>query len=294
MPKKKTQTGKLRYKLTNDYLFHIVFQRNKKILRGLIQSLLNLKDEEIIDIVLENPITPGETVNDKTIVLDLFITLNNNKKINIEMQILNEGDWPERSLIYLCRSFDNLPKGQPYTDVIPAIHIGILDYTLFPEYPEFYARYAIKNIINNNIYSDKFLINVLDLNHIELATEKDISCGLQYWARLFKAETWEDLHMLASEYDVFENITDTVEQALADKRIRMECEARERYERDRISLYASGRKEGKTEGLNEAIVKSIKMLKKNHIPKATIIADLTDTFELSDADATALVNEYWK
>lgn len=191
-----------------------------------------------------NPITPGETVNDKTIILDLFITLNNNKKINIEMQILNEGDWPERSLIYLCRAFDNLKEGQPYTDVMPAIHIGILDYTLFPEHPEFYAHYAIKNIINNNIYSDKFLLNVLDLNHPELATEADISCGLQYWARLFKAETWEELHMLSSEHEVFEDITDTVEQALADKKIRMECEARERYERDRISLYASGRKTG--------------------------------------------------
>ena len=181
------------------------------------------------------------------------------------MQILNEGDWPERSLIYLCRAFDNLKEGQPYTDVMPAIHIGILDYTLFPEHPEFYAHYAIKNIINNNIYSDKFLLNVLDLNHPELATETDITCGLQYWARLFKAETWEELHMLSSEHEVFEDITDTVEQALADKKIRMECEARERYERDRISLYASGRKLGKTEGFNEAIIKYITTVKTNSI-----------------------------
>lgn len=79
MQKKSKQTGRLRYTLTNDYLFHIVFQRNKKILRGLVQSLLNLKSDEILDIILENPITPGETVNDKTIILDLFITLNNNK-----------------------------------------------------------------------------------------------------------------------------------------------------------------------------------------------------------------------
>lgn len=298
MRKKKKTTGKLRYTLTNDYLFHIVFQRNKKVLRGLVQSLLNLKDEEIIDIVLENPITPGESVNDKTIVLDLFITLNNNEKINIEMQILNEGDWTERSLIYLCRAFDNLLEGQPYTNVMPAIHIGILDYTLFPEYPEFYAHYAIKNIINNNIYSDKFLLNVLDLNHPELATKEDIACGLQYWARLFKAETWEDLHMLSSEYEVFEDITDTVEQALADKKIRMECEARERYERDRISLYASGHKEGKIEGFNdgfnEALSKHIKIMKKNSLSKDTVITDLMEVFEVSKDKATTLVNEHWK
>ncbi len=178
---------------------------------------------------------------------------------------------------------------------MPAIHIGILDYTLFPEHPEFYARYAIKNIINNNIYSDKFLLHVLDLNHPELATEEDITCGLQYWAQLFKAKTWEDLHMLASEYEVFEDITDTVEQALADKKIRMECEARERYERDRISLYASGHKTGKAEGFNEAIIKYITNVKTNtNISKADAVIQLVDYFGLSTQDATTLVNEHWK
>ena len=37
-------------------------------------------------------------------------------------------------------------------------------------------------------------------------------------------------------------------RALADKDIRLKYEARERYERDRISLYASGHREGLKEG----------------------------------------------
>ena len=300
--KKPLLSGKLRYTLTNDYLFHIVLQKNRKILRGLIRSLLNLNDEEIVDIVLENPITPGVAVNDKTVILDLFITLNNNRKINIEMQILNTKDWPERSLIYLCKSFDNLKEGQDYSEVMPAIHIGILDFTLFPDYPEFYAHYSMKNIINNNIYSDKLLLNVLDLNQIHLATDEDISCGLQYWARLFKAQTWEELQMLASEYKDFEDITDTMQQALADKKTRMECEARERYERDRISLYSSGLREGRSEGRlegrlearNEAIVKAIKMSKNYNVTKEATIEQLIAQFELSSEEATELVNLHWK
>ena len=36
-------TGKLEYTLTNDYLFHVVMQKNEKVLKGLIGSLLGLK-----------------------------------------------------------------------------------------------------------------------------------------------------------------------------------------------------------------------------------------------------------
>ena len=287
-------TGKLQYTLTNDYLFHIVFQRNKKILRGLVRSLLHLDDDEISSIVLENPITPGEKVNDKTIILDLFITLNNNRKINIEMQVLNGNDWPERSLTYLCRSFDNLEEGQGYIDVIPSMHIGILDFTLFPEYPEFYSHYAMMNIINYNIYSDKLLLNVLDLNQIHLATDDDIACGLQYWARLFKAQTWEDLHMLASEYEVFEDITDTMQQALTDKQIRMQCEARKRYECDRTSLYNSGHRAGYTSGCEDILIKFINKLQKNNVSKATAIAQLIEYFDLSEKDSADFVNIHWE
>ena len=228
--------------------------------------------------------------NEKKRIINWKITLNNNKKINIEMQVLNSNDWPERSLTYLCKAFDNLQEGQNYIDVMPAIHVGILDFTLFPEHPEFYARYAMKNIINNNIYSDKLLLNVLDLNQIQLATDEDIACGLHYWARLFKAKTWEELQMLASEYEIFEDITDTMRQALADKKTRMECEARERYERDRISLYHSGRREGR----KEAIIKAIQMSHDYNVSKEATIQQLMEKYELSQAEATELVNLHWK
>ncbi len=53
-------TGALRFTLTNDYLFHIVFQENMDILRGLLCCLLRLKPEQILSIVLENPIDPHD------------------------------------------------------------------------------------------------------------------------------------------------------------------------------------------------------------------------------------------
>ena len=48
-------------------------------------------------------------------------------------------------MIYLCRMFDRLQRGEDYAESGCAIHIGILDFTLFEEVPEFYACYKMLN-----------------------------------------------------------------------------------------------------------------------------------------------------
>ena len=46
---------------------------------------------------------------------------------------------------------------------------------------------------NGHYYTDIFGMNVLSLNRINLATEEDRENRLDYWAKVFKAETWEEL-----------------------------------------------------------------------------------------------------
>ena len=132
-------TGPIDYGFVNDYMFRTILQVNERVLRCLICSLLHLKAEDILSIDIKNPILPGDTFDAKEFILDVEITLNNYTLINLKMQVINEYNWPERSLSYLCRRFDQLDKGQDYTERKPVIHIGFLDFTPFPECPEFYA-----------------------------------------------------------------------------------------------------------------------------------------------------------
>lgn len=69
------------------------------------------------------------------------VVMNDHTYINLEMQVVNEYNWVERSLCYFCRSFDHLGHGQDYREVKPSIQIGLLNFTLFPENPEFYATH---------------------------------------------------------------------------------------------------------------------------------------------------------
>lgn len=92
------------------------------------------------------------------------------------------------ALSYLCRAFDNLQKGEQYEQVLPAIHIGILDFILFPDDLEFYATNKLMNVRSHKVFNDKFVLNVLSLKQIELATDEDKLWELDKWAALFSAK----------------------------------------------------------------------------------------------------------
>lgn len=132
-------TGEILYGLTNDYMFRILFQKNK---------------------------------------LDIKMILNTHQQIDLEMQVNDYHDWPERSIGYLCHMYDSLEHGEEYIDTKPAIHIGILDYTPFPEQPLFYSKNQIMDVNTQRIYSDKFTIFVLDLSKADLATQDDCFWGI--------------------------------------------------------------------------------------------------------------------
>ena len=230
MPKNETYltvTGEIRYNMTNDYMFRAILQKNERVLRGLVASLLHMQPEEIETISIENPIVLGEDIDEKTIVLDVKIKLNNNSYLNLEMQVLNEKNWTDRSLFYLCRTFGQLEKGNDYTNLLPATHIGFLDFTLFPKYPEFFATYKLLNTKNYHLYSDKFVLNVVDLNRTDLATDEDKVHRIDHWVKLFKATTWEELRMLSQDLKYAEDMMQTLYECNADEKIRRQCNDRE-------------------------------------------------------------------
>ena len=235
-------TGNIEYGFTNDYMFRAVLQKNKKVLKELICAPLHLKHDEVSSVEITNPIILGETITDKDFMLDIHVSLNNNTNINLEMQVQNLGNWTERSLYYLCRNFDTLNSGDDYKEATSAIHIGFLDFTLFPEVPEFYATYRMMNVKNHHLYSSKFTLGVVDLTKIDLATDEDRIWGIDHWARLFKATTWEELKMLASKNQDFEDTIVTMQELSADEKIKLQCMARERYEWDMASATAKGEK----------------------------------------------------
>ena len=78
------QSGALIVPMTNDYLFRALLQRNNLVLKGLICALLHMKEADISSVIITNPIRLGDTIANKTFVLDINVILNQHHIINLE------------------------------------------------------------------------------------------------------------------------------------------------------------------------------------------------------------------
>ena len=220
-------TGKLHYNMTNDYMFRMVLQRDKDTLKNLISSILNIPLAQIKNVKIENTIEPGKSIDNKEYQMDILVLLNDNTYLNIEMQVVNYNNWPMRSLSYLCRRFDNVARGQDYNMVKPVYHIGFLDFTLFEDHPEFFSKYQLRNANDGYLYTDNFNLYVIELNHVNMATEKDITSHIDTWAKLFKATTWEEIKMITKENPSMNSTAESIYLSNADTNIIEQCRARE-------------------------------------------------------------------
>lgn len=106
-----------------------------------------------------------------------------------------------------------------------------MPFILFKDAPEFYSEYRMMNVKNHRIYTRKFTVRVVDLSKIQLATEEDKAYQIDYWARLFKAETWEELKMLAKDNEYLQEAAESLYLANADEMVRQQCYARQDAEK---------------------------------------------------------------
>ncbi len=224
----KKLTGDLPVKMTNDYLFRALLQSENDVLKAIIASVLHINVEEITSAEVTNPILLGESIDNKTFVLDVSVDLDQSGHVDLEMQVVHETWWTDRSLSYICRSFDQLNKGMSYEETKAVRQITFCDFTLFEESPEFCATYKLLNERDPKVvYSEKFIITNIDLTRENLADGVDREFGLDQWAKLFKAETWEELKMLAEQDEVMGKAISASWQLTEEEMIKAQCRARE-------------------------------------------------------------------
>ena len=242
------------YGLTNDYMFRSVFQASEEALKGLLSALLYIPEEEILSCKICNTIILGDAIDEKTCILDIRVLLNNSKQINLEMQMGSVENWTDRSVFYLCKMYTDIKKGLDYTEAKSSIHIGIMMKSPIPEDAAFYNEYALKNRRTGYEFTGKIALHVLDLSYLEQVPEEERNSALYYWACVFKAKTWKEVLAMAEQSESIKKAVVTLRELSEDEKIRLQCEARERYQMDWQSSMRTNREKGREEGRKEIIL----------------------------------------
>ena len=71
---------------------------------------------------------------------------------------------------------------------------------------------------------------MLDLTQIDMASDEDKAYGIDTWATVFKAKTWEELRMAVQSNEYMKDAAEALYELNSDETIRQQCEARRRAE----------------------------------------------------------------
>ena len=118
----------------------------------------------------------------------------NGQLVDLEIQVANEGDYPERVMLYWAREFSTaLPAGESYSMLPRTVIISIIDFKLF-DCAEFHSFFQPLETTRHTLLSDKMGFHFFELR--KLSDEISEKNALLLWLSLFKAETEEDLEKI--------------------------------------------------------------------------------------------------
>ena len=186
---------KLKYTFKSDVLFKMLFVKYPDLLKRLVAVLLSIPLESIENFQTINTEMPPEEIGKKFCRLDINMIVDG-KRINLEIQVEDEGNYPERSMFHWAKMFtSSLPAGNDYSLLPKTIVISILGFKQFKG-REVHSEFAPMEIKRHEVLSDKQryhffeLPKLPDIDSIDTTSEKDL------WLALFNSETEEELEKL--------------------------------------------------------------------------------------------------
>ncbi|MCL2519285.1 MAG: Rpn family recombination-promoting nuclease/putative transposase [Oscillospiraceae bacterium] len=185
--------AKLKYTLKNDILFKMLFVKYPDLLKKLISELLGISYKSIDQFEITNQEMPPETIGSKFCKLDINMTVNG-QRVNLEIQVDNEGDFPERSLFHWAREYSTaLGEGEDYSLLPRTIIIGIVYFKMF-RCKEFHSEFQALEVTRHTQLTENLNIHFFELPKLPKMVNADKS--LELWLSLFKAKTEEELEKI--------------------------------------------------------------------------------------------------
>jgi predicted transposase/invertase (TIGR01784 family) len=169
------------------------FVQYPELLKKLVAELLGIPFDSIGHFVIRNPEMPPESLGDKFCRLDINMTVND-QRVDLEVQVNDEGDYPERVMFHWAREFSSaLLAGQDYSKLPRTVVDSITNFKLF-DCAEYRSNFQALEVTRHTLLSDKMAFYFFELPKLPAGISGNNM--LLLWLSLFKAETEEELEKI--------------------------------------------------------------------------------------------------
>lgn len=190
-----------KFSLKTDDAFKELFA-HEKVRKRFLSDVLGIPMAEIQSVRLATPFLRRRFRRQKQGILDVVLELNDDTKIDIEMQVRAQKHWMKRNLYYLGRMYtDVLMIGEKYDKLRRCVSISLLDFKLFPDKSEYHSVYRLRDGAGGEL-TDLWEIHIIELGKTLTGSAVDD------WIRLMNAKSQEEVDMIALKN---ENMRETVE-----------------------------------------------------------------------------------
>lgn len=228
-----------------DIVFKKLFTSDDEVLKAFVADILGIPKDDIKQITVENPNILPSMIDGKQSQLDLKMRVND-QIVNLEIQLCNKGNFPDRTVYYWSKMFsDELKKSEDYAELKRTICINILDFNLF-NCDSAYSKFVLLEETRHEPLTDKCAIMFFELPKVD--DEVDKNDRRKLWLQLLNAETKEELDMIENTgVPEIQKAVVILHEMSADEEMRELARLREKAIRDEISMINFAKKERDTE-----------------------------------------------
>ena len=234
-----------------DVVFQCLFSKNnEEITKEFVEVLLEEKIKEIKinddkEIIRKKP-------KDKLGVLDLQLEINKNKKVDVEIQLINRDNFVKRLIWYLSKMYSNqMKKGDKYEKIKKVVLVAITDFEL-EETKEIEEMETIWKLIETKkrekILTEDFELRIINMKKAKAMYERNKEDKKAQWMLFIDNPNSEEVSQIMEENEGIKKAVEKVEEMTEDEEMERIAFLRQKAIWDEIDSITTGDNRGKKIG----------------------------------------------
>ena len=258
MHENNTKEGVKLLKPKNDIVFQSLFnQNNEEITKAFVQALIEQKVEKIV--INQDKELLRERPDDKLGILDLQVDVNDNEKIDVEIQLIEKENFADRLLFYFSKMYGReIKRGDAYNKAKRVVLIAIIDFklALTETITEIETEWKLREKNRPELtLTNSIEIRIIELEKVRKFYGKNKNNIKAQWMLFLDDPNSKEVREIMEKNEEIKEATVVVKQMSEDEKMQRLAFLREKAILDEKEIIETATNKGLREGMEKGIEK---------------------------------------